>query len=440
MSSSEIKPLRILISGAGIGGLTAAIAFRQAGHSVKLFEKSRVLNELGAAMHLAPNASGLVRRLGLVPEMKGGIRVEWVSEYGTDGSLVFEIDASQTTDKYRHPWQLMHRVDMHSALKEIAVAKEERGVPAAIATSSRVVDVDFEENALILENGERHSGDVIIGADGVRSVLRSAVVGGNCSANPSGQSAFRFLLPVSEILADPVTAQFVAKTGKLQVWMADDKRIVIYPCRYNLLLNFVCCHLDARNCSHEEDWGQDANKAEMLDIFKDFFPPMIALLSKAPAGEIKHWQLLDLPALPTWVKGNVALMGDAAHPFLPYQGQGGAQAIEDGVALAAVLPLGTKKEDVADRLKLYQECRYERATRVQDVTRMLGISPTGNREKLNGKPGTPARASGPTTNSIAAGQFAEYNYNHDAYVSACEKLDQFLKEEKERSEDKRCLI
>jgi len=154
----------------------------------------------------------------------------------------------------------------------------------------------------------------------------------------------------------------------------------------------------------------------MLDVFKDFCPPIIALLSKVPVNEIKLWQLLDLPALPTWVKGNVALMGDAAHPLLPYQGQGGAQAIEDGVALAAVLPLGTKKEDVVDRLKLYQECRYERATRVQDVTRMLGLRPAERREKHN------------------ALHFAEYNYNHDAYVSACERLEQFLKEEKGRDE------
>ncbi|KAG0129564.1 hypothetical protein HOY82DRAFT_487982 [Tuber indicum] len=399
MSNSEIRPLRILISGAGIGGLTAAIALRQAGHSVTIFEQSRFANELGAAIHLAPNANCLVRRLGLVPEMKGGVETEWISEYRPDGSLVFERDASGIADRYRHPSHSMHRADLHSALKEIAIANEGRGVPATIATSSRVVGVDFEENTLILESGERHSGDVIIGADGVHSTLRSAVVGEDSPALPSGHSAFRFLLPVSEILADPTTAQFAAKTGKLQVWMADDKRVVIYPCRYNLLLNIVCCYTDTRNGSHKEDWSQDANKAEMLDVFKDFCPPIIALLSKVPVNEIKRWQLLDLPALPTWVKGNVALMGDAAHPSLPYQGQGGAQAIEDGVALAAVLPLGTKKEDVVDRLKLYQECRYERATRVQDVTRMLGLRPAERREKHNGKLRTGTQNSRPSSRS-----------------------------------------
>ncbi|RPB04213.1 FAD/NAD(P)-binding domain-containing protein [Choiromyces venosus 120613-1] len=411
MSDSETQPLQILISGAGIGGLTAAIALRQAGHSVTLFEKSRFLNELGAAIHLAPNANGLVRRLGLIPEMKGGIKTEWIAEYKSDGSLAFEMDASRIADRYPHPWQLMHRVDLHSALKERAIAKEGKGVPAIITTSSQVVGVDFEKNELILKDGERYSGDVIIGADGVHSALRSAVLGENTPALPSGQSAFRFLIPVSEILVDPVTAPFVAKTGMLQVWMADDKRIVIYPCRYNLLLNFVCCHPDTVNSSNTEDWSQDASKAELLDMYKDFSPAMIALLSKVPANEIKLWQLLDLPALPTWVKGNVALMGDAAHPFLPYQAQGGAQAIEDGVALAAVLPLGTKREDVADRLKLYQECRYERATRVQDVTRMLGLDPARSKKDLN------------------VVQFTEYNYNHDAYVSACERLEQSLKKE-----------
>ncbi|PUU80176.1 hypothetical protein B9Z19DRAFT_1100389 [Tuber borchii] len=332
--NSGTRPLRILTNGTGIGGLTAAILLRRASHSViviplttaysiYLFEKSLFLKEPGAAIRL---------RLGLIAEHK------------LDGSLVFEIDASQIADRYPH---------------EITIVEEERGAPVTIDASSRAVDVDFEKNTPIQENGEMDNGD---------STLRPAVTGENNLAAPIGKSAFRFLLLVNGIPADPVIAQITAKTGRLQVYMVKNKRAVTYPYQYSLLLNFVCP-------------SQDASKTEIVGMFKDFYPPVIALLPKVPANEIKFWQILDLLALPRWVKGNVTLTGRAAHPVITAdQRQGCVQAIQDCAALAAVLPLGTKKEDAVDRPKLYQEFRYERATRVQDATRIRGMDSTGSKK------------------------------------------------------------
>lgn len=112
----------------------------------------------------------------------------------------------------------------------------------------------------------------------------------------------------------------------------------------------------------------------MLESGASLAPQVRALLEKAPEESLKVWTLLDMEVLPTWINGNMALLGDAAHPFLPHQAQGGGQAMEDAISLAAVLPLGTKKEDVPERLILYQKCRQERANKIQDGTRLSGTS------------------------------------------------------------------
>jgi 2-polyprenyl-6-methoxyphenol hydroxylase-like FAD-dependent oxidoreductase len=112
----------------------------------------------------------------------------------------------------------------------------------------------------------------------------------------------------------------------------------------------------------------------MLASGASLAPQVRALLEKAPEESLKVWTLLDMQVLPTWTNGNMALLGDAAHPFLPHQAQGGGQAMEDACSLAAVLPLGTTKEDIPERLELYQKCRMERANKIQDGTRLSGTS------------------------------------------------------------------
>lgn len=126
----------------------------------------------------------------------------------------------------------------------------------------------------------------------------------------------------------------------------------------------------------------------MLEIFKDFAPSAHAILNKADDANLKAWNLLDMKRMPNLVQGKLAVLGDAAHPFLPYQGQGGGQAIEDAVSLATMLPLGTPSFAVAERLQLYEQCRYERAHKIQEFTRLVGKDASelaAEGKKLNSK-------------------------------------------------------
>lgn len=151
-------------------------------------------------------------------------------------------------------------------------------------------------------------------------------------------------------------------------------------------------------------WNNSTTLNHVLRVFSEFYPPMRKLLSMAEPDSIKLWRLYDRRALPTWISGFAALLGDAAHPFLPHQGQGGAQAIEDGAALGALLPLGTAKEDVPHRLELYMKARFQRATMVQDFSRQMAFK-TSKNDEVGGL-------------SLDPLEFSKVNFGHDAYSYA----------------------
>jgi len=175
-------------------------------------------------------------------------------------------------------------------------------------------------------------------------------------------------------MTDPRCREFCEENGLLCMIMGKKHRVVIYPCVNNTFLNFLLIHPsdESRSKSPAEGWHQQGNKQRMLEMGSNFAPQVQALLEKAPEDTLKLWTLLDMDKLPTWTVDRMALLGDAAHPFLPHQGQGGGQAIEDAVSLAALLPLHTRKADISDRLRLYQRCRKERAEYIQEASRRSG--------------------------------------------------------------------
>lgn len=400
------EPLHIVCVGGGIGGITAAIALRQQGHDVTVIEQWDGSGETGAAVHLAPNANGILRRLGLYAETFGANGMNKLSEYATDGSLIKQIDMREANKIWQHPWQLVHRIHLHKELQKKAVATEGKGKPVTIRYASRVVDVEPETATAILEDGERIQGDVLLGADGVFSQSRKRVKGGDLKPFPSGKSAFRFLVSAEDARKDPETAKYAETDGELLLFLGPDRKIVVYPCQNNELLNFVCIHPDNETSAPTDDWNAGGNKTKLLEVYKDFDSSARALLSKADPKSLKVWALLDMEKLPTWTNGKLALLGDAAHPFLPHQGQGAGVAMEDAAALAVVLPLGTKPEEVPERLKLYEECRYERAHRIQEYTRVAGrdLAEPGN---------------------VDMQTYTNYNFGHDEWDSASKKFDEW---------------
>ncbi|KAH7376644.1 hypothetical protein B0T11DRAFT_335786 [Plectosphaerella cucumerina] len=365
--------LKITIVGAGIGGLSAAIFLRQQGHIVTVLEQSRFANEVGAALHIAPNAHGLLKRMGIHPEKTANL-MESMTEYDRECKLQKHVELKEPNKMWQHTWILIHRVHLHEELKRRAQSEDGPGTPVNLRTSSRVLEVIPEKATAVLENGESITGDVLLGADGVHSRCRAKVPGGDIKTKSSGKSAFRFLVPRQVALDDPVTAPFAERHGDLAIWFDQDRRVVMYPCDNNKQLNFVCIHPKEESAGQDTagEWNGKANKDKLLEVYSKFGEPVKQLLRKASDDSLRVWELLDMDVLPTWVEGRLALLGDAAHPFLPHQGQGGACAIEDAAALGVVLQRGVKPEEVPDRLALYQKIRMERANRLQEYSRLVG--------------------------------------------------------------------
>jgi 2-polyprenyl-6-methoxyphenol hydroxylase-like FAD-dependent oxidoreductase len=263
-------------------------------------------------------------------------------------------------------------VHLHDALKKAAVNPDGKGIPAKLFTSSRVIDVAAETATITLEDGQKIEGDFVLGADGVHSVTRKVVSGRDILPHSSGKSAFRFLISRQAAQDDPVTAKFVKAPGELIIWYGADRRVVVYPTTNNQLLNFVCIHPEAESEAGSDTWNKSANLDQMLKIYEGFDPAMIALISKADKDSLKVWNLLDMEVMETWVKGKLALLGDAAHPFTPHQGQGAGQAIEDAATLGVVFAANTPKDEITARLELFEKIRKERADRIQEYSRKAG--------------------------------------------------------------------
>jgi 2-polyprenyl-6-methoxyphenol hydroxylase-like FAD-dependent oxidoreductase len=304
------------------------------------------------------------------------------------------------------PWQLAHRVRLHNALKELATSESRLGQPAELLTSSRVVSVDCNKATVTTEDGTSYQGDVIIGADGVHSVARRCIPGWNKSTFNSGKSAFRFMMPTSAARKDPVTSKFCEKPGVLHMSFGEDRRVVWYPTNNNEELNFVCIH-PSEETEASGDWNNEASIESLLNVYKNWDPATRALLAKTNPATLKVWNLLDMDKLPTFVHGRMALIGDAAHPFLPHQGQGAGMAIEDAASVAVMLSDIESLADVPDRLRLYNEARFDRSHEIQNISRIMGQDEKDRTERVDMQ------------------KYTHYNFGHDEFDASSQILRQW---------------
>ncbi|KAJ9653757.1 hypothetical protein H2198_007104 [Neophaeococcomyces mojaviensis] len=390
--------LKIIIVGAGIGGLSAAISLRKQGHDVVVFESSRFATELGAAIHVPPNAHGLLKRMGITPSQSGANPCNRVTTYAPNGRKLVSADTIAAGKIWQHEWVLGHRVKVHNALKETALK-----LGTQLNLANAVSEVNPEDGTVTLSDGSTHQADVVVGADGVHSVTRNTVVPGHPKPFSSGKSAFRFLIPKQAVLDDPQTRPYAEADGELAMVIGEDRRLVMYPTSDNTLLNFVCIHPENETSSASSgDWNNEATKDMLLTVYKNFHEDFLAILKKADEKSLKIWRLMDMAVLPSWARGRLALLGDAAHPFLPHQGQGAAVAMEDAAALGTVLERDLGRNEVQDRLLLYQDIRKSRADTLQEYTRTAG------RDDAVGK--------------VDMQKYMAFNFGHDEFDNAAQRL------------------
>ncbi|KAH7234626.1 uncharacterized protein BKA55DRAFT_136678 [Fusarium redolens] len=366
-------PLKVIIAGAGLGGLGAAIAMARAGHDVEVFEQSRFLNEIGAAIHIAPNATRVLKSWDIDFTELQAVLCNAIKIYDHTGKLIFvpvKLEELQKTIGTKDEWLLTHRVDLHSTLLKAATEKAFAG-KINIHTASKVIHADAETGEITLANGVKHRGDLLIGADGVHSKVVSAVAGSPPVRVSTKQNTFRFLVPIDKLLANPITGPFFGKLGFdcQHVFTTRDRRMVVYPCRNAKLLNIVAMHpAEDAGLDSESSWLAGGRVEDLLHVYKEFGPELIEMCR---IGEdLKLWSLATRDPPTKFYKGRTVLLGDAAHPMLPHQGQGGAQSFEDAAALGVLFPADTTVDDVPRRLELYNKVRYPRSVTVMFMSKI----------------------------------------------------------------------
>ncbi|KAG6001555.1 hypothetical protein E4U21_004095 [Claviceps maximensis] len=380
--------LNIVIVRAGIAGLSAATSLRRAGHGVHVYEKSSMNSEIGAAITIPPNAARFLLAWGLDP-----VRWRWVRSRRVDRldpstlePILHVSDEQSMTSIGGLPSWHAHRFDLHSALKWMATREDGPGTPAVIhlksAAKAYIITLnsasdmsllqDPSKPSIILDNGEEVHGDLVIAADGVHSAGPEAILGRTNDPVPAflANCCYRFLIPVHNLQQDPDTKFFVEDhhgwSRVLPDW-DEGRRMIVYPCSDNTIINFVGLlheeEPEENGTTQRENWHETVDVTHVVEKFTGYDPRLLKVISKAT--DVRRWRLLYRHPLPTWNKGRMTLIGDAAHPILPHLAQGGAQALEDSLALGIILTGVSSPDEIENRLALYCDLRRKRASAVQ---------------------------------------------------------------------------
>ncbi len=337
--------------GGGIGGLAAAAFLHRAGIQAVVYEQAAELTEIGAGLVLAPNAARLLRRLGLYERLaEVGVPLEtgWQFRRWQDGRVLFEQPLGKECERlYGEATWVLHRAHLLDMLRS-KVPDE------AVRLGMRCTGAEQDGDGVTLgfADGSRAGADVVVAADGVHSTLRDHVTP-SPPAHSFGVCAWRCLIPAE---AAPELARHPVQT----VWLGPGRHLVHYPVSAGTKINVVAFSPAAED--DVESWTSQGKPADLVTEFADWDPRVGELLSTATT--VGRWAVLDRDPLRPWVKGRLALLGDAAHPMLPLFAQGAGQAIEDAAVLATCLADGREEP-----LECYERIRLDRAHKVQRVSR-----------------------------------------------------------------------
>ncbi len=349
--------MRVIVVGAGIGGLVAALTLRRAGIEVEVFEQAAALRGIGAGIQISPNATRILHRLGLTNPMREfGVRplAVQIRRWDDGRVLMRQLLGDECERTFGAPYYHFHRAGLldilAAALPDGVIHLDHRCV--GLKQYPERVEVEFQ-------NGKTVDAELVAGADGIHSTVRELMLGPE-SARFSGHVAYRGLVPAERLahLRLEVNASswwgpshhfvhyFVGAGGRYVNWVA------VVPGEWRL-----------------ESWTARGELADALREFAGWHPQVGALISATDTTN--RWALYDRDPLPRWTAGRVTLLGDAAHAMLPYMAQGAVQSIEDAAVLAKCLEQADRR-DLVPALRRYEETRKPRATRCQEGSRRNG--------------------------------------------------------------------
>jgi len=342
--------LQIAIVGAGIGGLTAALALRARGLSVTVFERAASPREAGAGVSIQPNAARLLRRIGLQDWLENiNTRSVGLSLRTSRGEPVPTPPASADSPTYQ-----VHRVELLEMLNDA------QG-DAVVRYGHHCTGVTETEDGvwLTFANGGAARADVVIGADGIHSVVQREI---GLATHPASEGimAYRGLIPSQRL-------SWATHSSGLQMWMGSGRSFICFPVSQGRVINMVA--FVPSDVDSEESWSAPGDLKALAAEYDGWDAPVRETI--AALDETFRWGIYDRAPLPYWSTARVTLLGDAAHPMVPHFGQGAGQAIEDGFALAVLLE-DAKPADVPARLKAYEQLRLGHTSRVQAASRDAG--------------------------------------------------------------------
>ena len=351
--------LPVLVSGGGIGGLAAALALVNQGFHVQVFEQAPEIGEIGAGIQLGPNAFHAFDALGVGEKARGrAVYTDcMVMHDAIDESLVGRIETGESFRKrFGNPYAVIHRVDVHKSLLEGA---EETG-RVEFFTKTRIDKVEQDEiNKTVTavdQNGKRWTGQALIGADGVKSVVRAQYV--NDPPRVTGHVVYRAVVDQADFPDE-------LKWNAASLWAGPKCHLVHYPLRggeqYNVVVTF--------HSRKAEEWGVTEGSKEEVESYFQGISPKARQLIELPKTW-KRWATADREPISNWVFGRATILGDAAHPTTQYMAQGACMAMEDAVTLGEALRACNKGWDAA--LQLYQKNRITRTARIVLSGREMG--------------------------------------------------------------------
>ncbi|KAJ5594252.1 Monooxygenase FAD-binding [Penicillium hispanicum] len=436
------QELKIAILGAGMGGLTTALALAQRGFkNIDVYENAHDLGFVGAGIQLAPNMARVLDRLGVWR----GIEAEAVNiddtsvRVGADDSELARVDLRYIESTYGYKHMVGHRSSLAKGLYEGCL--KESAIKFHFATTASEVKFGTQPSFTATpRDGEapyQVQCDVLLAADGIKSETRVEMLrllNVNVSVKDTDQAAYRIMIHRDQVKDDPELLALINNT-RVTRWIGAKRHIIAYAISNNTIYNLSTVQPDKNfAAATNATYTTKGDKKAMLEVFSDFCPMVQRMLNYVPEGEVCEWKLRVHDALPTWVHTSVALVGDACHPTLPHLAQGAAQAIEDGAVIGAVLAHlpDTTPESINKALRIYEKVRKGRAEALVEMAaasgRALHLGEGAAKEERDRQFAALREGKGPVPDKWADADIQREIYGFDCTKVAEDKFDEYFKQ------------